>query len=124
MRFLEMHIEVEDVERSLDFYSRLLPHQRIGRWSDGNVAAIVLPDGSAFGIWKHGTHGLFNGQAGKHLHFAFQVDEEEYERLKARLSELGLETFEHRWPKGGKSIYFFDPDGHQGEFMTVDWTGI
>jgi catechol 2,3-dioxygenase-like lactoylglutathione lyase family enzyme len=119
-----MHVEVADLERSIEFYSRLLPHARISRWNNGTVAAVVMPDGTAFGLWLKGTHGMFNGRGGQHLHFAFQVTDQEYEDRKAILDEMGLELFEHIWPKGGRSIYFFDPDGHQGEFMTVDWFGI
>jgi hypothetical protein len=28
---------------------------------------------------------------------------------------------EYVWPSGHRSVYFFDYDGHQGEFMTTDW---
>jgi catechol 2,3-dioxygenase-like lactoylglutathione lyase family enzyme len=124
MRFLEMHIEVADLERSVEFYSRLLPHAKITRWKDGSAAAFVLEDGSAFGLWVKGKQGLFKGRGAQHLHFAFQVTDKEYEERKGILDEMGLELFEHIWPKGGKSIYFFDPDGHQGEFMTIDWFGL
>lgn len=124
MRFLEMHIEVEDVEQALAFYTQLLPHKTVSRWSDGSAAAIVFDDGSAFGLWQKGKHGMFNGRGAQHLHFAFQVNDQEYEQFKARLQEMGIETMEHFWPTGGKSIYFFDSDGHQGEFMTVDWLAL
>lgn len=124
MRLLEIHIEVEDLERSLDFYQQIIPHKKIVRWSDGSAAALVLEDGSAFGIWRIGTRGLHDGRGGEHLHFAFQIKSEEYENFKQRLESLGISPTEHQWDNGERSLYFFDPDGHQGEFMTCDWLAL
>ena len=125
MRILELHIEVEDVQRSLAFYKQLIPHEKVGTWDDGTAAAIVLKDGTAFGLWKKGKSGLYDGRGGEHLHFAFQIEPEEYEEYKQRLEKAGVKVIEHTWPNGNRSLYFFDPDGHQGEFMTVDWmTGV
>ena len=124
LRMLEFHIEVEDVERSFAFYTELLAHEKVLRWSDGNAGAIVLKNGSAFGIWKKGHRGMFDGRGGEHLHFAFQIDPGEYDSYKQKLRDLGRDIEEHEWPSGHRSVYFFDDDGHQGEFMTCDWFGI
>lgn len=121
MRMLEIHIEVDDVERSLELYAALLPHSKIKWWKDRDAAALVLEDGSAFGIWKKGKLGLHKGRAGEHLHFAFQIESDEYEEYKNKIESLGLAPLEHEWRCGEKSIYFFDYDGNQGEFMTTDW---
>ncbi len=121
MRILELHIEVEDVERSVAFYKQLLPIARVAAWNDGDVVALVLEDGTAFGLWKQGTEGLFDGRGARHLHFAFQIKPEEYDEYRQKLTDLGLQPDEHKWPDGHRSLYFFDPDGHQGEFMTKDW---
>jgi catechol 2,3-dioxygenase-like lactoylglutathione lyase family enzyme len=121
MRFLEMHIEVSDLKRSLDFYAQLLPHEKVIRSSDGSQMFIVLHDGSAFGIWLESTVGLHGGHGADHLHFAFQIRSDEYDEYKSRLKSLGIEPIEHTWSDGYRSLYFFDPDGHQGEFMTTDW---
>jgi catechol 2,3-dioxygenase-like lactoylglutathione lyase family enzyme len=121
MRLLEIHIETDDLDRSLVFYRRLLPHKKLVRWPDGSAVALVLEDGGAFGIWERAKRGLYGGQAADHLHFALQIEPAEYDGLKARLEDLGVEPIEHVWESGQRSLYFFDPDGHQGEFMTVDW---
>ena len=123
MRFLEIHIEVADLESAEHFYATLLPHERIVRWDDGSAIAIILADGSAFGLWNKGKKGLFGGRGGKHLHFAFQITRSEVDFFKDRLVNLGVDVIEHTWPSGDLSLYFFDPDGHQGEFMTKDWLG-
>lgn len=122
MRILEIHLEVTDLEKSLDLYSKLIPHKKITRWKDGSAAAIVLHDGTAFGLWKKGKQGIHNGRGGVHVHFAFQIDSDELGKYRQLLLGCGLKPLDYDWPNGTKSIYFFDYDGHQGEFMTGDWT--
>ena len=124
MRLLEVHIEVADLERSLEFYSSLLPHKKIVRFKDGNAAAMVLEDGTAFGLWLIGKTGLHGGRGAEHLHFAFQIRPDEYDPYKVKLVNLHVDVIEHQWPSGERSLYFFDPDGHQGEFLTSDWFGL
>ena len=123
MRFLEMHIEVEDLERSVEFYKRLLPHKRVLRFGTGRANALIMEDGTAFGLWKKGVPGLHGGRGAEHLHFAMQISPDEYDHYLGRLRELEAKVIEHDWEDGHRSIYFFDPDGHQGEFMTKDWLG-
>ncbi len=112
------------MSRALDFYTQLLPHQGVVRWRDGSAAALVLADGSALGLWLRGKKGLFDGEGGQHVHFAFQIAEQDYDLFKERLRKLGITPDEHRWENGARSLYFFDPDGHQGEFMTCDWLAL
>ncbi|MBD3403874.1 hypothetical protein GF420_13355 [candidate division GN15 bacterium] len=121
MRILELHIEVSDLDRSLEFYTALLPHEKVVRWQDNSAAALVFPDGTSMGLWRTGKRGLYDGRGGEHLHFAFQIEDHEYDSIRARVVELGCEVIDHVWPNGKRSLYFFDPDNHQVEFMTVDW---
>lgn len=118
---LELHIEVYDLERAETFYTALLPHVKVTRWTDGSAVAIVLEDGSALGLWEKGKVGLHGGRGAEHLHFAFQIKPDEYDKYRERLVDLGCEPIDHVWPNGQRSLYAFDPDGHQVEFMTVDW---
>jgi len=121
MRLLEIHIETDDLERAEGFYTDLIPHRKITRWPDGSAIALVLEDGTAFGIWKKGKRGLYDGRGAQHLHFALQMAPEQYDDMKGKLEAKGIEVIEHTWSDGERSLYFFDPDGHQGEFMTKDW---
>ena len=121
MRLIETHIEVEDIEKSLKLYTTILPHKHIEQWADGNVAALIFEDGSAFGIWKKGQRGIHNGQGGQHVHFAFQIETNQYDIYKQKIINAGLEPLEHVWETGDKSVYFFDYDDNQGEFITADW---
>ena len=120
-KLVETHIEVEDVEKSLKLYQQLIPHKKCLKWADGKVSALVLDDGSALGIWKKGHRGIHNGRGGRHLHFAFQINEKEYETYKNKINSLKLEPLEYEWESGHKSVYFFDYDNHQCEFITANW---
>lgn len=123
MRLLEAHIEVADVGKSVDLYKKLLDYNKIDSWDDGNATAFVLDGGEAFGIWAKGKRGIHGGQGGSHVHFAFQIFPDAYDTYVKRVQDAGLEPLHHVWPDGQRSVYFFDYDGHQGEFMTVDWLG-
>lgn len=124
VRMLEMHLEVADLNRAYDFYRQLLPHEKVIRWPDGQALALVMPDGTAFGLWMQGKLGIHDGQGAAHLHYAFQIDPADYDTFRRKLLDLGVEPREYEWPSGQRSLYYFDPDGHQGEFMTCDWLGL
>lgn len=109
MRVLEIHIEVEDVQRSLDFYKSIIPHNKITDWKDRSAAAIILKDGSAFGLWQKGKRGLFDGRGGEHLHFAFQIEPGEYAAMITKLTAMSVDYKEHTWPNGQRSVYFSIP---------------
>ena len=121
LRMIEIHLEVADLARAEKFYAALLSFQRISRWDDGSAIAFVFEDGAAFGLWRQGKRGLFDGRGAEHLHYAFQISRDELDLYRERLFALGVDVIEHTWPSGDTSLYFFDPDGHQGEFLTKDW---
>lgn len=56
--------------------------------------------------------------AGPH-HIAFAIDEENYLAWRQRLekSRVAIESETH-WERGGRSLYFRDPDGHLVELVT------
>ena len=43
-----MHIEVENVDASAEFYRTLFPVAKEVSWDDGSATALVFPDGTAF----------------------------------------------------------------------------
>lgn len=74
----------------------------------GSTSAIELPGGT---IPPHDGAGP--------LHAAFAVDAAELPAWEAHLNAHGVDIVSRvSWPKGGKSIYFRDPDGHVLEFLT------
>ena len=119
---LEIHLECADLEAAVRFYAELLPHARVV-WNGPTdpQAFLVLHDGTALGLWEKGTRGIHDGLAGAHVHWALQVDAAELADFAARLRDLGVAPLTWTWPDGSESVYFFDRDGHQGEFMSRDW---
>lgn len=52
-------------------------------------------------------------------HIGFAVSRENYDLWRDRLACLGLALeSETHWPRGGRSLYFRDPDGHLLELVT------
>jgi catechol 2,3-dioxygenase-like lactoylglutathione lyase family enzyme len=62
-------------------------------------------------------------------HYAFQVSDEEFDAIFARIKQAGLEyssdpmhqnigEINHR--KGGRGVYFYNPNGHNLELLTRD----
>jgi catechol 2,3-dioxygenase-like lactoylglutathione lyase family enzyme len=52
-------------------------------------------------------------------HFAFAIAMADLDAWRARLSERGVAIVgEYRWPRGGVSLYFHDPDGAVVELAT------
>ena len=123
MRLLEIHIESEDVKKSIMFYKEILEYEKILELNDKRQIMFVMKDGCCFGIWEKGFRGIHDGRGARHLHFAFQIPPSQYRMYKVRLEALGIKVSEHEWNDGERSMYFFDPDGNQGEFMTKDWLG-
>jgi catechol 2,3-dioxygenase-like lactoylglutathione lyase family enzyme len=53
-------------------------------------------------------------------HFCFAVNSpDDISKWEARLEELGVSvTGRMEWERGGRSVYFSDPDGHVGEIAS------
>lgn len=74
----------------------------------GTLEPIETPDGT---IPPHDGSGP--------LHMAFAIDPEAYEGWARHLESHGVEVEdEMRWPRGGRSLYFRDPEGHLLELAT------
>jgi catechol 2,3-dioxygenase-like lactoylglutathione lyase family enzyme len=53
------------------------------------------------------------------LHFALTIATKDLLAWRAHLAARGIEIVgEYRWPRGGVSLYFHDPDGHLVELAT------
>lgn len=125
---LETCLYVDDLDRAAHFYEQVLTLPRIAGDGDrfraydvggrsvlllfrrgGTLETVVLSGGT---IPPHDGHGP--------AHFAFAVgDETEMVAWERRLGEQGI-AIEGRtkWPRGGRSLYVRDPDGHLVEFAT------
>jgi catechol 2,3-dioxygenase-like lactoylglutathione lyase family enzyme len=123
---LETALYVEDLARSRGFYAGLfgLPVM-VG---DDRFCAFDVAGRDVLLLFRKGgtpepvatPGGVIPAHDGEgRLHLAFAVDREELDLWEARLREQGVEV-ESRvtWRRGGRSIYFRDPDGHLLELAT------
>jgi catechol 2,3-dioxygenase-like lactoylglutathione lyase family enzyme len=133
-RLLETALYVDDVERSCDFYQRVLglgPVLQTTAEKDlpnRAFAPLDMPGGQVLLLFKKGTAAktatLPGGAIPPHdgsgrLHLAFAISLSELNAWRARLAAHGVAVEgEMTWPRGGTSLYFRDPDGHLVELAT------
>jgi catechol 2,3-dioxygenase-like lactoylglutathione lyase family enzyme len=123
---LEAALYVADLERAARFYAELLGFERIAedaRFCAFGVAGrqvllLFLKGGSVAGKQIPGGKIPAHDADGQ-MHVAFSIDEDQWTPWLERLAALGIPVeSEVQWPRGGRSIYFRDPDGHSIEFVT------
>lgn len=98
-------LAVTDVERSADFYSRLLGLKVVSRPGNGGINLGL--GGSFLGLYRLPDPGKVN-------HFCIGVDDFDPDRMAERLRQMNIEATVDRNPanrtSGGDQLYFIDPD--------------
>ena len=129
---LETSLYVEEFERACPFYEQVLGLNSIYR--DQRLCAYDVGGRGVLLLFLRGrsleTMHLHGGTIPPHdghgpVHMAFSVATNDLADWEARLTEAGV-AIEGRtkWPRGGESIYFRDPDGHLLELATPGlWPG-
>jgi len=101
-------LSVSDVNRSADFYNRVLGMEIISRPANGGLN-MGLGDESFLGLYN-----IANTQGMHHL--CIGVENYNADRLNARLMDHGIQGSVSRDPanrtSGGDQLYFPDPDGN------------
>ncbi|MDT3686388.1 MAG: VOC family protein [Pseudorhodoplanes sp.] len=130
-RVLETALYVDDLERAANFYEQVLDLPLLT--SDARFRAYDVGGNNVLLLFARGatleTVHLPGGTIPPHdghgpLHVAFAIAAEVLPRWEERLESQNIEI-EGRteWPRGGRSIYFRDPDGHLLELATPGlWT--
>lgn len=122
---LETAIYVADLPRARAFYQDVLglapifADERLAAYAVGrSVLLVFLRGGTANpAVLPGGTIPAHDG-AGR-IHYALSIAAADLPAWAARLAAHGVaEEGRMRWPRGGTSLYFRDPDGHLGEFAT------
>jgi len=129
---LETSLYVDAFERACPFYEQVLGLNSIYR--DARLCAYDVGGRGVLLLFLRGhslepSH-LPGGTVPPHdghgpLHMALSIAADALAAWEGRLAEAGV-AIESRvkWPRGGESIYFRDPDGHVLELATPGlWPG-
>jgi catechol 2,3-dioxygenase-like lactoylglutathione lyase family enzyme len=133
-RLLETALYVDDVDRSSEFYQRVLGLGPVlattaeKEIQNRAFRPLHMPGGQVLLLFLKGTATttavLPGGTIPAHdgngrLHLAFAISAAELNAWRERLKSHGVALEgEVKWPRGGTSLYFRDPDGHLVELAT------
>jgi catechol 2,3-dioxygenase-like lactoylglutathione lyase family enzyme len=128
---LESALYVDDLARACGFYERILALDQIYR--DERLAAYAVGGRNVLLLFRRGASLTITRMPGgtipPHdgagpLHIAFAIAKDALPAWEERLAQHGVAIEGTTdWPRGGRSIYFRDPDGHLLELATPGlWT--
>ena len=123
---LETALYVDDMERSVAFFrdvmglKTMIEGDRLTAFDAGRQGVLLIFRRGASLDDMPGPGGVVPGHDGSGpLHMAFAVPADSYDEWHRHLATAGVRIRgEMRWPRGGRSLYFEDPDGHLLEVAT------
>ncbi len=125
-RVLETALYVDDLQRAERFYaetlglSSMFRDQRLCALDCGPASVLLLFDRATMGETARTPFGEIPPHEGRgRIHFALAIDAADLPGWEERLAAQGV-AIEGRmdWPRGGKSLYFRDPDANLVELAT------
>ena len=116
----ELVLEVRDLDAARRFYRDVLGLEETlyGEGAEGRYWYLV-GDTARLGLWTEQV-GLAGGRGGAHVHYAFNVGDDEIDPLKQRIEAAGAEVEGPIQLGPGRAIYVTDPDGNVVEFWSQD----
>jgi catechol 2,3-dioxygenase-like lactoylglutathione lyase family enzyme len=111
---LETTLYVEDMDRSARFYRDVFGFEVVD--SGDRLVALCVAPRQVLLLFKKGASArlpLTPHDGGGELHLAFAVPAAEIGKWEAWLRKKGVPIEDDRtWGRGGRSLYFRDPDRH------------
>ncbi|HXY30060.1 MAG TPA: VOC family protein [Gemmatimonadaceae bacterium] len=125
-RMLETALYVDDIERATAFYRDVMGFRVLD--AGPRLVALDAGQGTLLLLFRRGATVTGAQTPGGWIpphdgtgdaHIAFAVPADDLARWESQLSAHGV-AIESRvsWGRGGRSIYFRDPDGHSLELAT------
>lgn len=122
----ETALYTDDMARAAEFFGRVLgfatlvASERLTAFDAGAGGVLLLfPRGGASADVTTDAGTIPGHDGSGPLHLAFAIAAEAYEPWRTRLTAHGVAVrAEMTWPRGGRSLYFDDPDGHVLELAT------
>lgn len=123
---LETSLYVDNLARSARFFrdviglASIFENERLIAFDAGRQTVLLIFKRGASAEDMSGSAGVVAGHDGSGpLHMAFAIPEDSYDEWHRHLQGAGVKIRgEMRWPRGGRSLYFEDPDGHVLEVAT------
>jgi catechol 2,3-dioxygenase-like lactoylglutathione lyase family enzyme len=123
---LETAVYVDDLDRAVDFYTRLFGFavmNRDERFCSFNVAPgavlLLFRRGATLSAVDTGYGAIPPHDGAGPLHMAFAIAADGLAAWEQKLADCGIPIESTvRWPRGSVSLYFRDPDGHLLELAT------
>jgi len=123
---LETAIYSDDLARAKEFYGGILGLECV--LDTPRMLTFTVAAGQVLLVFRRGatredtetSEGVIPGHhSDGPAHFAFAIAASDYNAWKSRLERSGVALrSEAKWARGGRSIYFDDPDGHVVELAT------
>jgi predicted enzyme related to lactoylglutathione lyase len=116
----ELVLEVTDLEEARRFYRDVLGFEETlyGEGAEGRYWYLV-GETARLGLWTEQV-GLAGGRGGAHVHYAFNVPDDQIDPLQLRIEAAGGEVEGPIQLGPGRAIYVTDPDGNVVEFWSQD----
>ena len=117
---LEVAIYVDDIATSVEFYQRVLGFavvfegDRLWALAAGVRQILLVCKRGASAQLSVGPH---DAQGPQHIAFAVSKDHVDSWREALEAQRVTIEEIRD-WPRGGRSLYFRDPDGHLVELAS------
>ena len=114
-------LRVTDMENSIKWYGNVLGLKKVQLQEWGSIPVFMLAGKTGVALFPADMKDEELNLSSKHIkldHFAFEVDNENFDLAKKKFNEIGLEfKFEDHYYF--HSIYMQDPDEHIVELTTL-----